>query len=143
MDPLSIATGTIAIIGAIHEAAKCIDRLRAIRQAPLEVRLLLEEVADLQEVLNVVHTAQRPPAYAERASQVAPNDGPTGLDRVVARTTAKLRELTCLLEHHSSRADRRAPDFGWVRGKQQANAMRKELKILRLDLATSLAAVTS
>ena len=143
MDPLSITAGAIAVVGAIQEAARCIERLRAIRQAPLELQLLLDEVADLSEVLRDVQTAQKPPAYGDGRAQVRPTESPTGLDWQISRTSAKLSELNCLLQHHSSRANRRTPDYGWLRGRQQANALREDLKLLRLNLAASLSATIS
>ena len=141
MDPLSITTGAIAVVGAIHQATKCIDRLRAIRQAPLEIKLLLEEVADLDDLLKQIRDGQRPPEYGD--GRPPPKEEPRGLDLHISRTTTKLSELDQLIQHHLSRSHRRTPDFSWVRGQSKANALREELRILRLNLAASLAAATS
>ena len=141
MDPLSITAGAIAVIGAIQQTARCIERLHAIRQAPLELTLLLEEVADLSELLKHVQTAQKSPAYGDGGPR--PTEGPKGLDWQISRTSTKLNELDQLLQHHTSRTDRRTPDFGWVRGRRKANALREDLKLLRLNLAASLSATTS
>lgn len=143
MDPLSITAGTIAVIGALEQAAKCINKLRAIRQAPIELKLLLDEVADLWELLKHVQKAQRPPAYGDGGVPSADKEQPKGLDWQITRTLAKLNELDSLLQHHSSRTNRRIPDFGWARGKQKADALRADLKLLRLNLAASLSATTS
>ncbi|KAL8811620.1 MAG: hypothetical protein Q9200_001647 [Gallowayella weberi] len=106
MDPLSVTTGVIAVVGAVEQAAKCIQKLRAIRQAPREVSLLLEEVADLREVLQQVETAQRPPEYRERAVPFDEEKPAKGLDRLIRRTSAKLEELDSLLQHHGKTANR-------------------------------------
>ena len=141
MDPLSITAGAIAVIGAIQQAGQCIDRLHAIRQAPLEVSLLLDEVADLSDLLKQIRDAQKPPDYGD--GRPAPKEGPKGLDWQISRTSSKLSELDQLLQHHSSRTRRRAPDFAWVRGRSKANGLREDLRLLRLNLAASLSATTS
>ncbi|KAL8804129.1 MAG: hypothetical protein Q9182_002762 [Xanthomendoza sp. 2 TL-2023] len=115
MDPLSVTTGVIAVVGAVEQAAKCIQKLRVIRQAPREVNLLLEEVADLWEVLQQVETAQRPPEYCEKAVPFDEEKPAKGLDRLIRRTSAKLEELDSLLQHHGSRTQRRTPDWSWLR----------------------------
>ncbi|KAK4693600.1 helicase SRCAP/SWR1, partial [Lecanoromycetidae sp. Uapishka_2] len=144
VDKTKKKTKAIAVIGAIQQAAICIERLRAIRQAPEELRLLCEEVADLSELLKQVQSAQRPPAYQEKVG--APPISPTGLDHQLSRTTTKLQELDRLVTDHASRTDRRKIDrghFGWLRGRQKAYALREDLKLLRLNLAASLGATTS
>lgn len=144
MDPLSITASAIAVIGAIQQAAICIERLRAIRQAPEELNVLCEEVADLSELLQHVQSAQKPPAYEKDA--LATPISPKGLDHQLSRTTTKLQELDRLVVDHASRTNRRKFDrghLGWLRGKEKANALREDLKVLRLNLAASLGATTS
>lgn len=143
MDPLSVTTGVIAVIGAVEQAAKCIQKLRAVRQAPSEIHLLLDEVADLWEVLRQVETAQRPAEY-EKAVLLFEDERPArSLDRLIIRTSAKLRQLDSLLQHHASRTQRRTPDWSWLRGKQKADALRSDLTTLRMNIAADLAATTS
>ena len=142
MDPLSITTSAIAVIGAIHQAGKCIDQLNTIRKAPRELSLLLDEVADLHELLKQVQQCQNPPAYAKDGA-VRPTESPSGPDWQISRISTKLSELDHLLQRHSLRTTRRAPDFGWARGRQKANALRADLKLLRLNLAAGLSASTS
>ncbi|KAL8821908.1 MAG: hypothetical protein Q9223_000138 [Gallowayella weberi] len=143
MDPLSVTTGVIAVVGAVEQAAKCIQKLRAIRQAPREVSLLLEEVADLREVLQQVETAQRPPEYRERAVPFDEEKPAKGLDRLIRRTSAKLEELDSLLQHHGSRTQRRTPDWSWLRGKKKADALRSDLTTLRMNITAVLSGITS
>lgn len=142
MDPLSITAGAIAVLGTIQQAATCIDRLRAIHQAPREINLLLDEVADLSELLEHIHVAHKPPEYGDGRVQPT-TEGPKGLDWQISRTSKKLKELDQLLQHHACRVHRRAPDFGWVRGRSKVNTLREDLKLLRLNLAASLSATAS
>ncbi|KAL8953182.1 MAG: hypothetical protein Q9222_000955 [Ikaeria aurantiellina] len=141
MDPFSITTGVIAVVGVIEQAAKCVQRLRAIHQAPCEVNLLLDEVADLWAVLQQVETARRTPANREILFEY--ETPASSLDRLIARTSTKLRELDSLLQHHLSRTQRRAPDWSWLRGRQKAATLRADLTTLRLNIAAALAATTS
>ncbi len=144
MDPLSITVSAVTLVGVIRQAVQCAERLRAIRQAPDEIKSLLEEVADLSELLKQLQLAQNPPAYRDGFTR--PTDTPKGLDWQISRTSTKLSELDSLVEDHASRTDRRRLDrghWGWAKGRGKANALREELRVLRLNLAASLGASTS
>ncbi|KAL8686053.1 MAG: hypothetical protein Q9218_007382, partial [Villophora microphyllina] len=101
---------------------------------------LIDEVADLWDVLRLVDIARRPPEYRQRAPSLEEEEPAKGLDRLIPRTSAKLQQLDSLLEHHWSRTQRRMPDFSWVRGKQRADALRTELAQLRMHILTALSA---
>ncbi len=144
MDPLSITAAGLAFAGAIGQTGKCIQRLRAIRQAPLEIKLLLEEVLDLSGLLHQLEPTQNSRFDGTCAEKMVPPG--EGLEWQIARTASKLGELDSLLQEHSS--DSKPTRFaihhlGWPKGRQKANALRADLKILRLNLATSLGANTS
>ena len=148
MDPLSITASAIAVLGAFRQAVKSAERLRAVRRAPEELKLLLKEVTDLSELLKDAQLAQRPPAYEETDAFATPipNPSPTSLDWHISRTSTVLQDLDSLVEDHASRTDRRRLDhghWGWHQGRRKANALREELKVLRLNLAASLGANTS
>ena len=137
MDPLSIATAGIAFAGATSQLAKCVQRLRAIRQAPLEIKLLLEEVLDLSGLLDQLEPTQR---------QVLNGSEKTGagLEWHIIRTSSKLQELDSLLQEHNSKPARFGINhLGWSKTRQRANALREDLKVLRLNLTASLGANTS
>ncbi|KAL8678972.1 MAG: hypothetical protein Q9224_007073, partial [Gallowayella concinna] len=143
MDPFSVTTGVITVFGLVEQASKCIQKLRAIRQAPREVSLLLDEVADLWEVLQQVETTQRRPEYRESRPIRRGETRQASIDRLIRRTSAKLEELDSLLQHHRSRAQRRTPDWSWLRGKQKADALLSDLTTLRMDITTVLSGITS
>ena len=75
MDPLSITASAIAIIGALSQATKCVQRLRAIRQAPAGLKALLEGVIDLRGLLEQIQTDQHAPTRLDRSASAseAPN----------------------------------------------------------------------
>ena len=143
MDPLSITAAGLAFAGAVSQAAKCIQRLRAIRQAPAEIKLLLEEVLDLSGLLNQLAPTQSQSLDGSRRT-ASPVVGQLGLDWQIARTSSKLQELDSLIQDHSSRPARFGIDhLGWSKGRQKANTLRGDLKVLRLNLTASLGANTS
>lgn len=140
MDPLSITAGTIAVIGVVGQAAKCVQRLRAIRQAPAEVKFLLEEVTDLGELLQQIEAAQKPSSASATTRTIS------GLDWQIDRASTKLQDLDSLLQKQAIRTTRFGVDRGpwiWLHARERANALREELKVLRLNLAASLGATTS
>ena len=150
MDPLSIATAGIAFAGATSQLAKCIQRLRAIRQAPLEMKLLLEEVLDLNGLLDQLEPTQTQTLNIENTRNTRNINGSekitggAGLEWHISRTSSKLKELDSLLQEHASKPAR----FGvnhltWSKTRQRANALREDLKVLRLNLSASLGANTS
>ena len=140
MDPLSITAGGLAIAGAIGQVAKCIQRLRAIRQAPEEIKLLLEEVLDLNGLLHQLEPSQS--QKCDASDKTVPAG--VGLDWHIARTSCKLQELDYLLQEHTSKPARFGIDhLGWSKGRQRANALRRDLKVLRQNLTASLGANTS
>lgn len=141
MDPLSIATAGIAFAGATSQLAKCIQRLRAIRQAPLEIKLLLEEVLDLSGLLDQLETTQR---QRQRLNINGSDKTGAGLEWQISRTSSKLQELDSLLQQHTSKPARFGINhLGWSKTRQRANALREDLKLLRLNLTASLGANTS
>ena len=138
MDPLSIATAGIAFAGATSQLAKCIQKLRAIRQAPLEIKLLLEEVLDLSGLLDQLEPTQRQVLNGSEKKTGA------GLEWHITRTSSKLQELDSLLQEHNSKPARFGINhLGWSKTRQRANALREDLKVLRLNLTASLGANTS
>lgn len=140
MDPLSITTAGLAFAGAVSSVTKCIQRLRAIRQAPLEIKLLLEEVLDLSDLLHQLKPTQN--QRFDGSGKAVP--GIEGLEWQIARTSSKLQELDSLLQEHTSKPARFGIDhLGWPKRRQRANALRGDLKVLRLNLTTSLGANTS
>ena len=145
MDPLSITAAGLAFAGAVSQAAKCIQRLRAIRQAPAEIKLLLEEVLDLSGLLNQLEpTCTQSQSLDGSQRTASPVVGQLGLDWQIARTSSKLQELDSLIQEHSSRPARFGIDhLGWSKGRQRANTLRGDLKVLRLNLTASLGANTS
>ena len=140
MDPLSIATAGIAFAGATSQLAKCIQRLRAIRQAPLEIKLLLEEVLDLSGLLDQLAPTQRQSLNINGSEKKTG----AGLEWHITRTSSKLGELDSLLQEHTSKPARFGINhLGWSKTRQRANALREDLKVLRLNLTASLGANTS
>ena len=146
MDPLSITVAGFAFAGVVGQAAKCVQKLRAIHQAPVEIKLLLEEVVDLSGLLKQLEPAQRQifDGSEEKAVPAPPAAGLATLDWQMARTASKLQELDSLIQERSSKPARFGIDhLGWHKRRQRANTLRADLKVLRLNLTASLGANTS
>ena len=136
----------IAFAGAASQTAKCIQKLGAIRQAPVEIKLLLEEVLDLFSLLKQLEPISTQSQRFDGADKtVIPLPVQVvGLDWQIARTSSKLQELDSLLQEHASKPARFGIDhLGWSKGRQRANTLRGDLKVLRLNLTASLGANTS
>jgi len=143
MDPLSITASAITVLAAAGQAAKAIQRLRAIRKAPIELKLLLEEVTDLNDLLKQVESSSPTKKLNGNTELDLPEDG---LGWQIQRTSSKLQELDLLIQEHAPRPTRFGIDrshLGWQRGRQRANKLRDDLKVLRMNLAASVGAKTS
>ncbi len=75
-------------------------KMRAIRQAPAEIGLLLEKVLDLNELLKQLKPTQSQ-RFVDGSQHTVPLVG--GLDWQIARTSSKLQKLDSLIEEHASK----------------------------------------
>ena len=143
MDPLSITTAVITICGVINQATICCQKLRALRKAPKELELLLEEVAGLKDLLHELEPIVRDAQVANRDGAWLGGPRAGGLCQHLDRAASKLRELDSLVHNCAHGEIRFGIDRGhlaWSGGRSKANALREDLCGLRLNLATSLQA---
>lgn len=145
MDPLSISVGVVTLIGAVKSVQK---RISAARQAPQEVKLLEQELNNLEDLLQQVKSAA--PTQIGDWNAKSRSGKATGLNLQLTQLSAKLQEFEKLLQEYKPRAvptrfgvDR--PHLGsWQAGQraQSANKLRAEVNVLRLNLTASLGAVS-
>ena len=146
MDPFSLTVGALTLVGTVRLAGKCVDKLRIIRQAPAELKHLLEEAQEVHGLLEQLqrdHDAQNSPKSDDHVPSAPVT---SGLARLLERATSKLTELDALIEHHSNQTSKRPIDhgnLGWARGQRKAVKLCDELKVLRLEIIASLGASTS
>ena len=145
MDPFSISVGVVTLLGAVKSVQK---RVSAARHAPQEVKLLEQELYNLEDLLQQVKSAA--PTQTGDGNAKSLSGKATGLSLQLTQLSAKLQEFEQLLHDYKPRTvptrfgvDR--PHLGWWRAGQRAetaNKLRAELFLLRLNLTASVSAVS-
>ncbi|KAG4431012.1 hypothetical protein IFR05_013502 [Cadophora sp. M221] len=90
MDPLSISASIVALIGAATTVVRGLDRLQALRHAPAELKVLLNEVGDLQVVLTSVKESLE--SLRGLGTQI-PQDALRNLPDMIDRATKTIEDL--------------------------------------------------
>ena len=142
MDPLSITAGIIGVIGLAQQTGKAVQGLRAIRQAPAEIQSLLEEAVDFHALLQQI---QADTNHSSVVAEPSASCGQNGLDHQMRRASAKVDELSSLLESYSKSrkvAGIERRHFTWQRGRRKASAIREDLKLIRMNITASLGALS-
>ena len=150
MDPLSVTASTIAIVGVSVQAARCIAKLKAVKELPGEFRLLLCEVLNLHEVLSeccLVNQQHGSDSSGPEREQSKSSQKPSTLLGQVQRAGSKLEELenTILAKigHAARGGELKALWAGLLHGKQSLQKLRAELKDIRMALSFAIGASTS
>lgn len=138
-DPLSVTASAIAVIGAAVNVAQTIQTLiKTLRKAPDELLALSNEVSDLRLVLYEID-------LAAQGQDVAYNSA-SAILQILHRGQAKLDELDQFVKRFIRphlRTVTKVDRVRWVKEKNNAQAIQSELRAIRMDLATILAAKTS
>ena len=126
MDPFSVTVGAIGLAGAANKATgSVIKRLKALRDAPEELRDLLAELSQFELVLQTIQNA---------ADQSETTHSP--LETVLGTARDKILELHWLIEYRltkagtSSEVDRSQ----WAGSQKDVDRLRKQLKDIRANL---------
>ena len=61
MDPFSLTVGAIALVGTAGKIIKCIEKLRRLSAATVELDVLSNEISSLQVVLTQLGNTSIPP----------------------------------------------------------------------------------
>lgn len=133
-DPLSIAAGVIAVLGAARKVSQGLGLLKAAKDAPEGLENLLSRVSSIESVLEAI----------EKTSMDPENLSP-GMLKVLDMTKNKFTEMEALLEYSltqagtSSKVDR----WQWMRRRGQAGKLLNQLDELRTDLIAHVGVQTS
>ncbi|MCJ1401216.1 hypothetical protein MMC11_004428 [Xylographa trunciseda] len=140
MDPLSLTVNVVAVVTVVVQAARCIDRLKAIRNLPDEYRLLLQEVSHIHEVLSECSSLDIHDHWActAKASLLLAH-----VQRAGQTLEALERTIEANVGGSSPRDEIKAFWAGLVRGKEQLARFREELRDIRLAVTTAMTAMTS
>lgn len=130
MDPFSITVGAIGLAGAANKATgSAIKRLKALRDAPEELRDLLAELSQFELVLQRIQNAADPSEIAH-----------SPLENVLGTARDKILELHWLIEYRltkawtSSEVDRSQ----WAGSQKDVDRLRKQLTNIRANLHVNL-----
>ena len=165
MDPVSIACGVLTFVGAIKQAQKCVQKLRAMQNAPQEIKELSEEVTDLMSIIVQVQNAVTP--VADRISRVGNqtagphvSDPPTNdslfdehqevrelVIRNVQRIESRLELLSSLVPEprkpsQSNYSPLKTEHWHWFKTRSKAKKIQTELSDLKVNLLIGLGSLT-
>lgn len=103
MDPLSVTTGILAILTAVGGVAQTIEKIRDLRNAPKELKLLLRESHlvrhSLQGVLDVLgHAADDPDVEGWARTESASGGCIEALSQALNAAQCELGHLDALLQ---------------------------------------------
>ena len=146
MDPLSIAASAIALVGACRKLLDGVHLLKSLSRAPEEILALSDELNALQNTLTAISLATRYYADDLAGTLFAPlfqradlivqelcdvcGMYPKGLAEVEETVSTERRRLQLVTR------------FKWTREKRRVGELRERLKVVRLDIANSLATVS-
>jgi hypothetical protein len=142
MDPLSIIASILTVGGAVRQSLKIV---KAIRGAPAELQMLLNEVADLTAVSkNIEAILQK----SKRNDQS--DDSLSGLVAALSKTEQTVQQLDEFVHHvlvtkadddKSSHKDR-VPRRVWLKARHRVIAFRSQICKLRGELNNALHVAT-
>lgn len=141
MDPLSIVTSVLTVLGAAEQISKGISKVHALYRAPTELSLLINEVNDLRAVLSQV---------ASFANQLQDEDfqGPVvGLKTHLNHANNQLMTLDQLVNSElmdgPNGANPKIRRRAWLRLKSRVCSLQGGLRNTRINITTVLGVVTS
>ena len=133
MEAFGAASSATAVVGAVADVAKeTVKFLRCLKNAPLAVFALIEEVTQLQSVIDVVKGA------------CESDQCPPSILTLLEQAKARLLDLNCLIdskltkEKGSVDTDRLA----WVRHERHAKALMERLRNTRNNITAVLSVST-
>ncbi|KAL8733486.1 MAG: hypothetical protein Q9166_002113 [cf. Caloplaca sp. 2 TL-2023] len=135
MDPLSITTGVLTMIGACNALASTIRKLHHLREAPKELGELEREMSALQSCTKVIN--QLVQTQCENRSDLI---GRISVGMCVKNARQKIEEIQHFLDHTlldlstSSKIRRTA----WLRWQSDFSRLRQELRDVRSEIGTCI-----
>ena len=140
MDPLSLTASVIAITGAVATATKLLNKLLALRNFPLKLQQLYNEVSDIHAVLLLV---------AETADELDAQGGPVVLQlkfllRGAGSDLESIIELiTTKILHDAQGTSSEISKTGWLRYEAKIRDLMLRLSKTRHNITTVLSAHTA
>ena len=134
MDPISIAAFVIGILGVADQCVDGLERLRKVRQAPVEYLALINEIADLQVVLAQI-------IAFDRQRQWPPSDGSViALRAQLRRAEDQLVKLNDLV-HRELKKPEGVNRIRWAFNRDSVASQQQGLRTTRSNLANAIGLV--
>jgi hypothetical protein len=141
MDPLSLTASVVAITGAVATTTKLLNKLLALRNFPLKLQQLYNEVSDIHAVLLLV---------AETADDLDAEGGPVVLQLELLLESAG-KDLKCIIDLITTKilqdAQAKSPSeiskTGWLRYEARIRDLMLRLSKTRHNITTVLSAHTA
>ncbi len=135
MDPLTITTGVLTLIGACNALASTIQKLHHLREAPKELESLEKEISALHSCADgISHLVQAHGPSRKRAI------GQISIGVCVGDARQKIEQIQhvldrSLLDLSSSNKIRKS---AWLRWQSEFNRLRQELRDVRSEIGTCI-----
>ena len=125
MDPLSITTGIITILGVVSSAVRA---RRAVYKAPGEVESLLNDLTDSEIIIKDVEATLQEAGIANAQS--------SDLTNSLEATIALLDELLRIIRDDIRKTGNslKVNRLAWIRAKHKVTTLRTSLDRIRLEL---------
>ena len=133
MEALGAASSATAVVGAVADVAKeTVKFLRRLKNAPLAVFALIEEVTQLQSVIDVVKGA------------CESDQCPPSIPSLLEQAKARLLDLNSLIDRKLTRGKSSVDTdrLAWVRHEQYAKALMERLRNARNNITAVLSIST-
>lgn len=135
MDPLSVATGVLTLIGACNALASTIRKLHHLREAPRELGALEKEISALQSCTDgISHLVQ---THGQSRREVM---GHSSIGVCVGTARQKIEEIQqyldrSLLDPSSGGKIRKS---AWLRWQSEFDRLRQDLRDVRSEIETCI-----
>ena len=143
MDPLSITASAIAVLQAVSGTGKGISKLMTLRNAPLELQALYNEIEALRSLLVIVQSSIRQVQQSD-----AYEDLREPLCHLLTRTKAAVLDLETTVEYelrHGVEMDKnglpRVSRTAWLRKSSKLEKLRAKIQDTRDNLSVGLQAI--
>lgn len=131
MEPISALSSVITVVGTVRVATKVVQRLKKLKDAPDDLKDLLEDVSHFKAVVEGVENIS--------ADQPTPH-----FQEVLERANAKLLDIEKLIQYDLTEAGEsdKVDRWQWTKRKTEIAEMRVQLGKIQNDL-TTMAVITN
>jgi hypothetical protein len=143
MDPLSITAGVIAVGQALQTFTSLAIRIKDLKNAPSEVKMLSNEIIDTQAVLREI-------SVMAKDLHDAPEERIQDLEKSIKASQDKALEVDSLLRYgimppmdFSGEGKEKINRLAWARRKTRVEKLQRDLRDLRQDIMLHLALINT